>query len=185
MSKHNKIEICEPQKYEFQREALCGENGKLLHAYDHLFAQWLGIDRFQNNILKFFSSGIRSNGVPLVEHIIQSGLHAYSDSLSWNDRHYYPHERMHVFIVGCLLALKQICCFWVEDKDSKETWTSSSTQSFEEWSSNKSNLLIVEGSTNIDSNSFYQNYVPRNIQLAMRRFGHEKTILVDSVSTSI
>lgn len=166
-----------------EKDELCCGNQDLSDAYDHLHIQWIGVDEFIRRFSHLFTEYVRYNDVPAVTAVLQSGLVAYADMHHKTDKHYYPHERLKNFLVGCFARAKIVCRFVAIDKSKGEDWSIFHEIPFSLWRFNRANLEIQE--LDIDQDVFvemlYNKVVPENIKLAMMRFKHEAAIMASDL----
>lgn len=162
-----------------EKDELCCGNQDLIDAYDHLHIQWIGADEFIRRFSHLFTDYVRYEDMPAVTTVLQNGLMAYAELLQKTDKHYYPHERLKNFLVGCFARAKNVCRFVVIDKVEGEKWSLFHEMPLSLWRFNRTDLDIQE--FDIDQDDFaellYKKVVPENMKLAMRRFKHEAAIM--------
>lgn len=159
-----------------------------MQAYNHIQNQWLGIDILEKNIINHFSTTLTIGEKPIALLILQEGISAYSDLLHNMDSKHYPHELMNAFIVGCLKAIQEYSKFCIVHDNTDEHWSYKSEVDFIRWSHNKSTLMIENSNSAdnpLDMHLVYFRHIPKNIKLAMRRFGHEQTIMGNYMAHSL
>lgn len=169
-------DITPPDKHE-----LCHGNPDLAEAYDHLTFQWLGTDEFMRRFSHLFTDRVRHENTSAVTAALRSGLAAYSQAKERDDKHYYPHERLKKFLTGCIAEASRRCRCQVVDKHSRETWSVFHEMPLSQWQANRPELDIRELPAEPEHPHFesrlYQQVVPDNMKLAMRRFEHEDDIV--------
>ena len=165
------------------KEELCDDNVLLLEAYDHLNAQWIGADRLMALLCQHISQAVFCDGKPVVEQVIRKGLEAYAVTLRIDAPHYYPHERLSRLLMASFHYAFILCRFKVIDAGRGESWSLSNDQPFCRWGRNRRYLRVVQADENPGdlAIALYAKVTPKNIQLAMRRFQHESTILVGAL----
>lgn len=166
-----------------ERDSICVGLDILDDAYEHINMEWIGIDKFILNLSAWLSDHVKLNGVPIVLELLRNGLNAYVSILHRTEKRYFPHERLNAFLMGCLSAAASFCAYKVVDGSTGEVWSIHSDQSFLLWRKGRPSLSVTDAI--IDGNEavrvLYANTVPRNLQLAMRRFGHEATIMASGL----
>jgi len=163
-----------PDKHE-----VCDRSILLMNAYEHLHHQWIGANEFFRRFTHLFGDLVHHENSPTVNKVLRRGLIAYADVLGQSNRHYYPHERLKVFLVGCFFEASDVCKYAVIDPNEKERWSLFHETPLSIWRFNRCEMIVEED--DVDQRMFtvrlYEKTVPENMKLAMRRFDHEAAIM--------
>lgn len=162
---------------------ICSGNQLLEEAYVHINMEWIGIDNFIVNLSNWLSDHVKRNGVPVIVEVLRTGLVDYAALLLREEKRYFPHQRLRAFLVGCFSCAGSMCVYKVTDQESGEHWSIESEVPYSRWRHGREHLSITASEMDRDDfgRNLYSRTVPRNLQLAMRRFGHEAAIMAGAM----
>lgn len=166
-----------------ERSTICIGMDILDDAYEHIHMEWIGIDKFIINLSYWLSDQVKLNGIPVLVEVLRNGLNAYASILMRTERRYFPHERLKTFFIGCFSSSGTLCGYKIVDRETGEEWCLESEEPFTQWRHGRSSLVATHADLNRAqfAKLLYTKTVPKNLQLAMRRFGHETAIMAGNL----
>ena len=155
-------------------------------AHIDIYNCWIGIGSLEQNLFRVFPLNIKITENNIAETAILAGLTSYNKMLN-DSQIYKPNEYMKNFLVGCFEVLRKSCHFHIIHTESGSSWNVADEEDLSVWIKEDSEYTVepleLRGAELLVK--LYDRVIPRNIKLAMRRFGHEKAIIGPNFTTCI
>lgn len=147
---------------------ICGENGALLTAYEHLAGFWKTVDLMFSRLTHFYSLCVLIETIPAEIYAIRNSLQVYHSTIEQNRSNVRPVECLIIFMSAFKTMMNDLIHLKIESDDGS-IWMLKNGIPIEEWIKGREVVgkSICFDQLNIDT--FNEQIVPKNISRILLR----------------